>query len=117
MVSTNTSRFFLTEQKLVKQLPLLTYSRTLQHAKPRTFLGVKAIYVGAESELVTTPISIKPSDFAKVTFNVTTNNSISPQGINVILTNKADGSQLTAKVSETGKAEIAYLPVGEYFIA
>lgn len=80
-------------------------------------LGVKAIYVGAESELVTTPLSIKPSDFAKVTFNVTTNNSVSPQDINIILTNKADGSQLTARVSETGKAEIAYLPVGEYLIS
>lgn len=92
-----------------------TFKNLEAREKPYT-LGVKAIYVAAESEMATTSISIKPTDFAKVTFNVTTNNNVSPQDISVVLTNKADGNQLSAKINETGKAEIAYLPIGEYLI-
>ncbi len=77
-------------------------------------VGVKAVYLAAESELVTTTIDIN-GDFSPVTFHVKTESILGADGqrINLINTNTSESYDITVT---DGKAAIASLPHGDYVV-
>lgn len=78
-------------------------------------VGVKAKYKAAESELVTTTVSVNSSDYVHLTFNVSADSKATVEGLQVNMLSPATGDNYTATV-KNGKAEIKALPKGEYNI-
>ena len=79
-------------------------------------VGVKATYVEAQSDLVSTAVNVPGADsYAKVTFSVTADSKLTPDGQVISLVNTAttDSYQLTIA---DGKASIASLPKGTYVV-
>ena len=77
-------------------------------------LGVKAVYLTTESETVTLPVDIS-ADYAPVTFLVSAQSVLSPDGQQLLLINTATTDTYTLTVSG-GSASIASLPYGEYVV-
>ena len=78
-------------------------------------VGVKAVYKAAESELVSTPLTVAADGYAKVVFTVTANSQLSADGqvISLVNTQTSDAYELT--VAEGG-AQMASLPYGNYVV-
>lgn len=74
-------------------------------------VGVKAIYVSEESDMVETTVNIDNSIYAKADITVATNNGEIPGTTEVTLT--ATGSDYTLKVPAEGLS-LAALPKGDY---
>ncbi|MEG2402680.1 MAG: choice-of-anchor J domain-containing protein [Muribaculaceae bacterium] len=78
-------------------------------------LGVKAIYTTATSNLVEIPVTISNSNCSKVTFEVKTNNDVSPDGYILNILDVESGETITGKISgET--LVLNSLPNGEYIV-
>ena len=91
------------------------YSYTIDHVTSGTHtVGVKASYLAAESEMVTTAIDI-PNSFSPVTFHVTTESILNADGQHINLVSTATSESYDITVTE-GKAIIASLPHGEYVV-
>ena len=91
------------------------YSYTIGDVTSGTHtVGVKASYLAAESEMVTTTIDIG-NDFSPVTFHVTTESILNADGQHINLVNTATSESYDITVAE-GKATIASLPHGEYVV-
>lgn len=92
------------------------YTYTIDDVASGTHVvGVKAIYKATESELVTMPVTIPATGFAKVVFNVTTDSKLSADGqtINLVSTSTSETYQLTVA---DGKATLSSLPFGDYVV-
>lgn len=78
-------------------------------------LGVRAVYLAAQSDMVTTTVNVPADGYAHVTFNVTAQSKQTADGevINLVNTNTSESYYLT--VSE-GKADILSLPLGTYVV-
>lgn len=79
-------------------------------------VGVKATYVEAQSDLVSTNVNVPGADsYASVTFNLTADSKLTPDGQIISLVNTAttDSYQLTVA---NGNATIASLPKGTYVV-
>ncbi len=74
--------------------------------------GVKATYIAAESELVTTTAEIHNA-YAPITFVVSTESKLSADGQEISLVNTSTTDTYTVSVSD-GKAVIPSLPLGDY---
>jgi len=91
------------------------YSYVLSPVEPgRHTIGLKAVYQTTESETVTVPVEIS-ADYSPVTFMVTAQSILSPDGQEIQLVNTATTDTYSALVEE-GKAAIASLPHGEYVV-
>ncbi len=77
--------------------------------------GVKAKYIAAESDLVTTSLTVSHDNYAKLDFNVSADSKLSADGqkINVLSTLDAATYQLSVA---GGNASLASLPKGTYII-
>lgn len=93
------------------------YSYTIENIPAGNHnVGVKATYVEAQSDLVSTAVNVPGADsYAKVTFSVTADSKLTPDGQTISLVNTAttDSYQLTIA---DGKATIASLPKGTYVV-
>lgn len=78
-------------------------------------LGVKAYYKAAESELVTLPLSIATDIYSHVTFNVTAESKLSPDGQVISLVNTSTTQAYSLTVAN-GVAELRSLPNGTYLV-
>lgn len=79
-------------------------------------VGVKATYVEAQSDIVSTQINVPGADsYAKVTFNVTADSKLTPNGQTIALVNTATSDSYQLTVAD-GKATIASLPKGAYVV-
>lgn len=78
-------------------------------------VGVKAVYLSAESDMATVDVKIEQIDYAKVTFNVKADSKLDAEGEVINLINTDTGESYTLTV-EDEMAEILSLPPGEYTI-
>ena len=78
-------------------------------------LGVQAVYVATESEVVTTDITLSADIYARVAFNVTAQSLLSPDGQTISLVNTATTQSYQVRVQD-GRAVIPSLPMGDYMI-
>lgn len=89
------------------------YSYTVENvAAGEHVFGIYAKYVTTQSEAAEARLTISDSDYAKATFEVTTNNGVFPENMTVALAQASDLYYLP--VAADGKAEAAYLPKGTY---
>ena len=77
--------------------------------------GVKAVYRAAESDMVTTALSIPATGFSKVTFTVEAQSLLGTDGVTLHLVNTGTSETYELTVAG-GKAEIASLPDGDYVV-
>jgi len=92
------------------------YTYVLSNVQPGDHqLGVKAVYKAAETEVVTLPLSIAADIYSQVTFNVTANSQLSPDGQVVSLVNTATSQAYTLTVAG-GQATLPSLPNGTYIV-
>ncbi|MBR6180360.1 MAG: choice-of-anchor J domain-containing protein [Prevotella sp.] len=92
-----------------------SYDYTVGNVPPgRHVMGVKATYRAAESEMVTTPVEIG-SEWAGVTFLVTAESILTPDGQVIRLVNTSTSESYEVTVAE-GKAAIPSLPLGDYVV-
>ena len=93
------------------------YSYTIENIPAGNHnVGVKATYVEAQSDLVSTAVNVPGADsYAKVTFSVTADSKLTPDGQTISLVNTATTDSYQLTVAE-GKATIASLPKGTYVV-
>lgn len=94
------------------------YSYLLTDLQPGDYkIGVKAVYKsGVESEMSEVNINVPSEGYSAVTFNVTTNNKVSADGLSVSVVSVETSDEYSVVV-ENGKAVIASLPDGQYVAA
>lgn len=94
-----------------------SYSYTLENVEEgnHTF-GVKAVYRLTETEISTVELAISNENCHRVTLNVTTNNEVSADGLDVDILNMDNGDLISAKVQD-GKIVIESLPAGKYTLS
>ena len=94
------------------------YSYLLTDLQPGDYkFGVKAVYKsGVESEMSEVNLNVPSGGYSAVTFNVTTNNKVSADGLSVSVVSVETSDEYSVVV-ENGKAVIASLPDGQYVAA
>lgn len=94
-----------------------SYSYTLENVEEgnHTF-GVKAVYRLTETEISTMELAISNENCHRVTLNVTTNNEVSADGLDVDILNMDNGDLISAKVQD-GKIVLESLPAGKYTLS
>ena len=94
-----------------------SYSYTLENVEEgnHTF-GVKAVYRLTETEISTMELAISNENCHRVTLNVTTNNEVSADGLDVDILNMDNGDLISAKVQD-GKIVFESLPGGKYTLS
>lgn len=91
-----------------------SYNYTLTDVKGgRHTIGIKARYLSSESEMTTTKVDIPTGVYSEVTFNVTADSKLSPDGQRIELLNTTTSELLTLTVND-GKAVVKSLPYGNY---
>ena len=91
------------------------YTYTVGNVTPgQHVMGVKATYRAAESEMVTAPVEIG-SEWANITFLVTAESILTPDGQVIRLVNTATSESYEVTVAG-GKATIPSLPLGDYVV-
>ena len=92
------------------------YSYTIEDVEAGEHtVGVKAVYIAAESEMVTTNVTIVKEALSHVVFNVTANSILQPEGIVLQLVGIGNGQEFNLAVTD-GQAEIQSLPNGQYVV-
>ena len=76
-------------------------------------LGVRAVYLAAQSEIVTTTCEISAAGYARVKFAVVAQSKCNPDGTKIELINTSTSEAYQLTVAD-GKAEIFSLPIGSY---
>lgn len=78
-------------------------------------IGVRAVYVKAKSEMSEISVDVPDAGFAALTFHVTADSQLSPDGqkINIVSTASSDSYTLTVA---DGTAVIPSLPLGDYLV-
>ena len=90
------------------------YTCTLQDVPAgRHTIGIKAIYLHAESATSTVEVETGTGRYAALTINVTANSRLQPEGTPVKILNHADASQISVAVKD-GKVILPSLPHGTY---
>jgi hypothetical protein len=79
-------------------------------------VGVRALYLNAQSEVTQVNVAVGADKYAHLTLNVTADSKLSPDGETVNLLSLEDGEQYSQTVAE-GKAEWLSLPAGRYDIS
>ena len=94
-----------------------SYSYTLENVEEgnHTF-GVKAVYRLTETEISTMELAISNENCHRVTLNVTTNNEVSADGLDVDILNMDNGDLISTKVQD-GKIVLESLPAGKYTLS
>lgn len=94
-----------------------SYSYTLENVEEgnHTF-GVKAVYRLTETEISTMELAISNENCHRVTLNVTTNNEVSADGLDVDILNMDNGDLISTKVQD-GKIVFESLPGGKYTLS
>lgn len=77
-------------------------------------VGVRATYIAAESDVTTVAVDVPGADaFGRVTFSVTAQSKLGPDGQQLVLVSHATADSYTLTVSD-GQASVASLPFGSY---
>lgn len=98
----------------VKKLTVDDYTATLSDVAPGSHkIGVKAVYLQAESSVAEVNVNIPADSYANVTFNVSANSKLSADGTELSLLDMATARTVSVKVTD-GKANIPSLPYGDY---
>lgn len=94
------------------------YSYLLTDLQPGDYtFGVKAVYKsGVESEMSEVNLNVPSEGYSAVTFNVTTNNKLSADGLSVSLVSVETSNEYSVTIAG-GKASIPSLPDGKYMVA
>lgn len=93
-----------------------TYSYVLYDVAEGTHtIGVKANYIAAQSQLVTTTIEVSKSAYASLTMKVAADSKLSADGTVVNLLSTDNGTAYQATVAN-GVAKILMLPKGKYTV-
>lgn len=94
------------------------YSYLLTDLQPGDYkFGVKAVYKsGVESEMSEVNLNVPSEGYSAVTFNVSTNNKVSADGLAVSLVSVDTSDQYSVTVAG-GKASVPSLPDGVYMAA
>lgn len=94
-----------------------SYSYMLENVEEgnHTF-GVKAVYRLTETEISTVELAISNENCHRVTLNVTTNNEVSADGLDVDILNMDNGDLISAKVQD-GKIVLESLLAGKYTLS
>mgnify|MGYP002622972181 CR=1 FL=1 len=93
------------------------YSFTIDDVAPGLHtVGVQALYKAAQTDVVTKEVSVAAEGFSHVTFTVTADSKLSPDGqvLNIVNAATTDSYQLTVA---DGKAELASLADGRYLLS
>ena len=92
------------------------YTYTLENVSAGEHtVGVKAVYIAAESEMVTVDVNVEKEALSHVVFNVAANSILQPEGIALQLVGITNGQEYNIVVTD-GKAEIQSLPNGQYVV-
>lgn len=78
-------------------------------------IGVKAVYLQTSSATTEINVDLPADGYADVTFNVTADSKLSPEGLSLSLLDLASANTMTLTVAD-GKARVPYLPHGKYEI-
>lgn len=91
------------------------YSYRFEDVAAGTYeFGVQSVYTsGNMSAIVNVDLAVSNDGYSPLSFNVATNNGVSPDGLSVQLVNKATAETYRAEIVE-GKAGIKSLPNGTY---
>lgn len=94
------------------------YSYLLTDLQPGDYkFGVKAVYKsGVESEMSEVNLNVPSEGYSAVTFNATTNNKLSADGLSVSLVSVETSNEYSVTIAG-GKASIPSLPDGKYMVA
>ncbi len=76
-------------------------------------IGVKAIYLQTASSTTEINVSLPDAGYADITFNVTADSKLSPEGMALELLDPATAETLALTVKD-GKARVPFLPYGMY---
>ena len=79
-------------------------------------LGVQAVYLKEESEVSTIQVDIPAEGYAHVTFAVTANSLLSPDGQRLSITSVETTESYEVTVAD-GKADFGSLPYGQYVVS
>ena len=93
------------------------YSFTIENvAGGQHTVGVQAVYLQSSSEVTTTEVTVPEDIYSHVTFNVTAQSILSPDGqqLQLLSMETAESYQLTVA---DGKAEVSSLPNGQYVLS
>lgn len=94
-----------------------TYSFTLENLTPgQHTIGVRAIYLNAQSEVTTINVETGAGPYAALTLNVSALSKLSPEGFDVVLMDHANASQSIQKV-KNGQIIWNSLPLGKYDVS
>lgn len=75
-------------------------------------VGVKAVYATTETEVVSLPVAV-PADFAELKLNVTANNDVVVNGLNLAMIEKTSGVEYNFPI-KNGEVVLPYLTFGTY---
>ena len=79
-------------------------------------IGVKAVYIAAQSDVVSTSVEVPAADsYARIVFSVTANSKLGVDGQQLSLINTVTSETYTLTVAD-GQAVIASLPKGSYVV-
>lgn len=76
-------------------------------------VGVKAVYLQTSSSTTEVNVNLPEEGYADITFNVTADSKLSPEGLQLSLLDLATTNTIALTVAD-GKARIPYLPHGKY---
>lgn len=79
-------------------------------------VGLRSIYRQAQSDIVTVPVTVNATDYAAVTFHVTADSKLSPDGTVITLADMTSTQTHTVHVAD-GQAVIPSLPYGQYSVS
>lgn len=79
-------------------------------------IGIKAKYVAAETDIVTTEVDIDGSNYVNVTLKAVAESILQPKDLQLTILNKLTAESIICKTDNDCKIVIPSLPKGEYII-
>lgn len=79
-------------------------------------IGIKAQYVAAETDMVTTEVDIDGSSYANVTLKAIAESILEPKNLQLTVLNKLTAESYICKTDDECKVSIPSLPKGDYII-
>ena len=93
-----------------------SYSYTIADvAAGKHTVGVRSVYRQAKSDIVSTDVNIDANSYAVLTFNVSADSKLAPEGLELQLVDMGTAKTYSVNVIG-GKATVASLPFGEYTV-
>ncbi|MBQ9203644.1 MAG: choice-of-anchor J domain-containing protein [Prevotella sp.] len=92
------------------------YHYTLSNIAPGNHtVGVQAVYLQEESDVTTIQVDVPGTGYARVTFNVSANSLLSPDGQQLSITHVETSESYEITIAD-GQAIFGSLPIGQYVV-